>query len=655
MRDKVFWPVLIAISALSLWMRTGFPAFDLGNSPYDDTLFIKLAGHLGSGRWLGPYDQLTLAKGMFYPLFILVAFITSIPLKVAEQAVYLAACVLVAKYVFDRTNRRWIAVLLFAALAFNPVLWTAELSRVMRDGIYLSLSLAVVVLTLLIAFPRFTSARRFPVVLTVGLGLAGGAFWLTREEGVWILPALFVAFAGMMFQLRKRGELRAYLAPFFVTVATFVTVLTIVAGMNAYYYGVFRLNDLKSGGFVKAYGAISRVKPAVWRRYVVFPGDVRQRVYAVSPAARELESRLDGPFAITLRQRGCEQTRTADCPEILAGWFLWVLRGIAADNGHYESASEADRYYFQLAKEINDACNEKKLDCLPERTTISPPFRWNYLTDAIEPALRGMDLVLAMGDGQIGAPLSQGEDAIYKIYAAITGSVTPKASPPTTTIRGWAGSPSTKPEIYVSGSGDNGAATSVEILEDAEIAETHPGLKIVRFIVTSDCPVDRCNMIVSGSDDRSQIPFAGLQSGLMMAGQTQIFIEDVNGVHMRSKFGDPSEMRRAVQVKIAKMITGIYHTVVPPLSLLAIFGTLISVLRVSRRSTEWPLLVFVLASGVAVLSRIAALAYIEVSSFPAINLLYAAPASPFVIVFAVMGTYVGISSLSARSTAEHKP
>jgi hypothetical protein len=76
---------------------------------------------------------------------------------------------------------------------------------------------------------------------------------------------------------------------------------------------------------------------------------------------------------------------------------------------------------------------------------------------------------------------------------------------------------------------------------------------------------------------------------------------------------------------------------------------------VSRCATEWPLLVFVLASGVAVLSRIAALAYIEVSSFPAINLLYAAPASPFVIVFAVMGTYVGISSLSARSTTEHRP
>ncbi len=39
---------------------------------HDDLLFIRLAQNLAQGQWLGPYDNLTLSKGPFYPLWIAV-------------------------------------------------------------------------------------------------------------------------------------------------------------------------------------------------------------------------------------------------------------------------------------------------------------------------------------------------------------------------------------------------------------------------------------------------------------------------------------------------------------------------------------------------------------------------------------------------------
>jgi len=40
------------------------------NAAHDDGLYIRLGQFLANGRWLGPYDQLTLWKRAGYPLFL---------------------------------------------------------------------------------------------------------------------------------------------------------------------------------------------------------------------------------------------------------------------------------------------------------------------------------------------------------------------------------------------------------------------------------------------------------------------------------------------------------------------------------------------------------------------------------------------------------
>src|ERR1017187_7938428 len=143
----------VAIALLSLWLRTGFPVHAVPDSGIDDLLFMRLAAYLGHGAWLGPYDDVTLVKGMFYPLFILVAFAAAVPLKIAEHLVYLGASAYTARLTIRMTASRRFGLLLFALLAFNPMLWTVELARVIREGLYISLSLALVALLIDAALP----------------------------------------------------------------------------------------------------------------------------------------------------------------------------------------------------------------------------------------------------------------------------------------------------------------------------------------------------------------------------------------------------------------------------------------------------------------------------------------------------------------------
>src|SRR5215471_1740151 len=194
---KMFLAAYIAIAALSLWLRTAVPVFAIGYSMHDDLLFVRLAYQLGAGTWLGPYDNLTLAKGMAYPAFILASFLASLPLKIAEQAAYLAAAGLMAWLMTQLTGRRCLALLLFACLAFNPVLWTVHLARVIREGLYISLPFALIVLAAAVLLQRgVTRSLVMHLILLIALGLVGGVYWLTREEGIWIVPALAVLLAG---------------------------------------------------------------------------------------------------------------------------------------------------------------------------------------------------------------------------------------------------------------------------------------------------------------------------------------------------------------------------------------------------------------------------------------------------------------------------
>ena len=122
---------------------------------------------------------MTLAKGMAYPAFIVAAFATGIPLKLVEQGLYLAAAGLTAWLVGRLTRSIWLAGILFGCLALNPVLWTAYLSRVIREGIYISLSFAVMVLAAAVLLQQSALSVKTRVAFLLMLGLAGGSFWLT--------------------------------------------------------------------------------------------------------------------------------------------------------------------------------------------------------------------------------------------------------------------------------------------------------------------------------------------------------------------------------------------------------------------------------------------------------------------------------------------
>ena len=121
---------------------------------YDDTLIVKQANSIISGNWLGEYNCLTLVKGAFAPLFIAFLNIIQVPFLVGQEIFYDISIIFLTLVLNKRIKNKKALVIISIVLLINPIMYCSELIRVYRDGIYVSLIVFLIALTIGIFFNR---------------------------------------------------------------------------------------------------------------------------------------------------------------------------------------------------------------------------------------------------------------------------------------------------------------------------------------------------------------------------------------------------------------------------------------------------------------------------------------------------------------------
>lgn len=425
---------MAVIGLLSLWIRMAFPIHAVSWASYDDLLFVRQAADIGLGNWLGDYSNLTLSKGIGYSLFMLVNHATGLPLKFSEHALYLATAAYFSLTIAQLYRSRAAALACFFLLAFIPTAWVAGAGgRVVREGLYISQTLLLLTLGIRCwVLPHAVSAAsqlRTQWQTLVVLGLVAGWFWITREEGVWLVPSMLLLMGyWLLRQVDWRTQWRAILA--FLALPLFAASLVVMAVNTVNYavYGTFRNNDFRSSDYQAGYGALTRIRHDNWQRYVLFPKDARERAYEMSSAARELKPFFEGSGAQRWLAAGCSQTQTSPCPEILSGWFMWAFRDSVAEAGHYNSARDSRAFYRRLSAEIEEGCRQRPGDCLPMRKTLLPPWHEGYVTDTLNASWAVFQTLATLGKIPAYIQPSEGDTKYLALFDAVTnGPLTPTA------------------------------------------------------------------------------------------------------------------------------------------------------------------------------------------------------------------------------------
>src|SRR5205085_8627893 len=120
----------------------------------------------------------------------------------------------------------------------------------------------------------------------------------------------------------------------------------------------FSKSELTASSFRAAYKSLLRIKPARDQRFVSVSTDALQKAYSVSPTFAQLRPQLEGELGHNWQVPAFS---AFGLHEIGTPWFLWTLRSTDNAEGIHKSPASARRFYRNVAKEIDRACDEGRI------------------------------------------------------------------------------------------------------------------------------------------------------------------------------------------------------------------------------------------------------------------------------------------------------
>ena len=641
----VSWMVIVIAASTKLWLTACRTLDAIGWADYDDHWFLRKAISILDGRWLGPYNSMTLIKGAAYPLWIAFVSRLGIPLLPAQQLLYALASLAVSVALAPSIRSSAARVVLFVVVLFNPMTFSDDIaSRVAREGFYPALGLLIFAGVAGAAL-RLEARRRDVLPWVLLSGVAFAVFWHTREEGVWILPLLGLATVAVVcwvvieWRARwRRGLLVVALPALIFTVAHEAIVVT-----NGLRYGVFADVEFKWRPYLHAFGSLRQVRqhPPVAR--VAVPEEVRRRVYAISPAFAELRPLLERDLVGW--KRGAADYENDS--------FMWAFREAVDRAGYYKRGGAAvENYYERLSHEIERARVAGRLDARQARASLFPPLLWGQRRAVFQTWIVAAGRVLRFADVSVNPAHSDGSDDELREFAAVTHMRLAPRQVFARRVRatGWV--------IDVHGAlaitierPDGTAVTdatvtrlpSPDLYEHLEQSwKAFPPARHARFDI--EAPGDALLVLLLGARKIERIP---LDNDFLIAHHPDVRM----AAHRFAigRVGPPPPSRiDAFRLRVLDVIGRAYQLSFPPLFLLAALLYLPNVRWLARRRGGWMTALLIAGLFSAIAARLLILALINVTSFLVMVSGYQSPSHPLLLAAGAIMALEGIAACTSR-------
>ena len=388
-------PIIFSAFVLALALRQVIPLNINLDSPDDDYLGVRMASSLLRGHWLGTWSNTTLLKPPGYSLFLAFAHFIPIPVDTILQFIFLLLFLKFTAVIFQDSSYRIRTVknlqrLAFVLLAFNPYLYSADISRVYRTSLN-TLALTAFYITFLQLLKNEslkrtksnTITRKLELVLYAALGFEIAVAFLTRTESYWLIYpcvlslTLYVAFEIFRDIRDVRGKAKvkesqdikrkiwSKVIPFVLVIFFSIIPIFTISTLNYHFYGSYLIDDMSSGNFVRALKLWEGVENGKDSRLdVPISEGQRLAVYAISPTAALLKPLLDQKSNVSFwTSFNCQINHVCDNP---GGAFLpFQYRDAAMEIKSFHSEKEFQDFFQTIATDILNACQAKEIRCGP--------------------------------------------------------------------------------------------------------------------------------------------------------------------------------------------------------------------------------------------------------------------------------------------------
>jgi hypothetical protein len=644
----VFIVLLVVLTLVKTFIATHQTIVALPNAGHDDALHVRVAGNILDRIWLGPYDEVILAKGPFWPIFIAACFLFGIPTLLGLHLLFVLACFLLMQAFMPLFNRitPWLGLIFYALLLFHPA--SIGIPRIIRSPIYISLSMLASAGAIALFVRRVNLTTKNIWGWGVLLGLSYACVWLTREESVWLIPLIFILAFFIAQKLWNLKRMRTAVACFGIPSLCFFIAVGSICILNYQHYGYFGVADISSKEYCDAMGAISRVKGERWHPNIFLFKSTSSKIAKASPTYAQIEPLLNlenwsqhadiWKYYIPIFGHPKKMHETA------SGHFIWAFRaaatGLARQQRDQPTVASTSNLLRNITMEINAACDSGLLQCEKTRSSINPPWNrryWEYLWIAW---LEGLKYA-ANGNVDYSALqhkyISNLEDGYNSVFQdALLDPL--NNLPSELAIHGWAFCGSG--ELTIQLVDDKGVPFAYQVLTRRDRPD------VVAYFKARGVKTDfalHSGFLIKIHDYKEQTVILNFKlpdgriSKVKIIGNRWIW-DSNSAIHInvdRISSGVPPIRNRyinsgeKIRVKIARFYVLLQNFAF--VASLILFGIMIFVSPLRRRAWDWIVCAFAIL--VTVLSLIFICALVTVMAFPAFNSLYMAPIFPLLLVF----------------------
>nr|WP_320023827.1 hypothetical protein [uncultured Acetobacterium sp.] len=372
----LFMIIAIIIKQLLL---TGLPIFAYPGAGHDDRMMVNMADSLIKGQWLGSYSELTLVKGVFFPLFLAINALFGIPYSIAVPGFYALGCVVFVMGVKKLFKNELPLYIIFFVLIFNPISFANEtFVRVYRNSLVAAQVLMISGCMFAVYLNRFEK-KWMLAGWAIGGGLGLASLWHSREDGIWIIPLVLgvIIITWLTIFLKKELQSKEKVKRSLIVGSPIVILLVttiIISSINYAYYGVYTTNELNDSNYTKTIKLIYSVQASEEIHNVSVPLSSMEKICQVSPTLSGISDEIAASM-----DHWSWYGKDVEKREVEDGWFFWSLREAVANSGYYQNAQMANNFYAQVNSELEAAFESGKLE---KRNTmpsaLMSPWRDNY-------------------------------------------------------------------------------------------------------------------------------------------------------------------------------------------------------------------------------------------------------------------------------------
>ena len=126
---KKYWFIILIVilSIIRFLMSYRLPSYIIQNLKYDDHLVFTQTNNLFKGNYLGIYSKYTLVKGIIFPLILTLIKYLKLTYSIGLTIIYILCTLYFTLSCKKITNNKIILLIIYVALLFNPLTYSAEL------------------------------------------------------------------------------------------------------------------------------------------------------------------------------------------------------------------------------------------------------------------------------------------------------------------------------------------------------------------------------------------------------------------------------------------------------------------------------------------------------------------------------------------------